>query len=121
MPGGKRRIDVALSNPDIVPTDGNVTVVVPVAPRQTLALDGDGTSATAPFEFTSNPANAEVAFRYDGAASTADDIDFSADQGATWAFVPGQDVGRANAIRFRPRGRVPAGATLTLSFPVVVQ
>ncbi len=121
VPGGKRRIDVALSNPDIVPTDGNVTVVVPVAPRQTLALDGDGTSATAPFEFTSNPANAEVAFRYDGAASTADDIDFSADQGATWAFVPGQDAGRANAIRFRPRGRVPAGATLTLSFPVVVQ
>lgn len=121
VPGGKRRIDVALNNPDIVATDGNVTVVVPVAPHQTLALDGDGTAATTPITFAANPSNAAVAFRYDGPASTTDDVDFSVDQGATWAYVPGQDSQQANAIRFRPRGRVPAGATLTLSFPVAVQ
>lgn len=125
LPGGKRRIDVLLSNPDIVATDGDVTVVVPIAPRQALALDGDGATSGPPLTFAMTPAGSSVAMTYDGPASTTDDVDFSADQGVTWGYVPGQEAAgsspRTNAIRFRPRGRVPAGATLDLSFPVTVQ
>lgn len=125
LPGGKRRVNVLVSNPDIVPTDGNVTVVVPIATRQALALDGDGTATGTPLTFSMTPAGASVALTYDGPASTTDDVDFSADQGTTWDYVPGQEafssMQRANAIRFRPRGRVPAGATLEMSFPMIVR
>ncbi|VXC33441.1 spore coat protein U domain-containing protein [Sphingomonas sp. 8AM] len=120
VPGGKRRVTVQLNNPDIVATDGNVTVVTPIAPRQTLALDGDGTS-TGVMTFAVSPSGSAVALSYDGPASTSDDVDFSADQGVTWTLVPGAGTAQANAIRFRPRGRVPAGATLNFSFPVAVQ
>lgn len=66
-----------------------------------------------------------IAMTYDGPASTTDDVDRSADDGATWNDVPGQEPTgsppRGAAIRFRPRGRMPAVATLDLSFPVTVQ
>jgi len=120
VPGGKRRVSVQLNNPDIVATDGNVTVVMPIAPRQTLALDGDGTSAGL-VSFAMTPSGNAVALSYDGPASTSDDVDFSADQGLTWTYVPGATAGLTNAIRFRPRGRVPAGATLDFSVPVTVR
>lgn len=120
VPGGKRRVGVQVTNPDIVATDGNVTVVMPIAPRQTLAVDGDGTSASL-VTFAMTPAGSAVALTYDGPASTSDDVDFSADQGLTWNYVPGATAGQANAIRFRPRGRVPAGATLDFTFPVAVR
>jgi hypothetical protein len=120
LPGGKRRISVQVNNPDIVATDGNVTMVMPIAARQTLALDGDGTSA-AVVSFTLSPANGAIALSYDGPASTSDDVDFSADQGLTWTYVPGASAGQTNAIRFRPRGRLPAGATLDVSVPVAVK
>ncbi|MEH3103747.1 MAG: spore coat protein U domain-containing protein [Sphingomonas phyllosphaerae] len=120
VPGGKRRVTVQVNNPDIVATESNVTVVTPIAPRQTLALDGDGTSA-AVVAFAMAPSGSAVALTYDGPASANDDVDFSADQGLTWTYVPGPTATQANAIRFRPRGRVPAGATLDFSFPVTVR
>ncbi|MEH3120662.1 MAG: spore coat protein U domain-containing protein [Sphingomonas phyllosphaerae] len=120
VPGGKRRVSVQLNNPDIVATDGNVTVVMPIAPRQTLALDGDGISAGL-VTFTVTPSGGAVALAYDGPASASDDVDFSADQGLTWNYIPGPGSVLANAVRFRPRGRVPAGTTLDFSVPVTVR
>ena len=120
VPGGKRRVSVQLNNPDIVATDGNVTVSMPIAPRQTLALDGDGVSAGL-VTFTVTPFGNAVTLTYDGPTSTSDDVDFSADQGLTWNYIPSPSAGLANAVRFRPRGRVPAGTTLDFSIPVTVR
>ena len=122
IPGSRQRVSVTLTNPDLVPTDDGVTVVVPIATRQSFAPDGDGTTGG------SNGIRATTGtgttLTYTDPASTTDDVDFSADGGATWSFVPGSGGPpqvRADTIRFRPRGPLAAGATFVLSFPVQTQ
>lgn len=121
IPSAKRRTTISLSNPDIVATDGSVDIVMPVPARQTLAFDGDGTPTGAPLAFAMTSADPSVAFRYDNPASVTDDVDFSADRGMTWNHVPTADGTETNAVRLRPRGRLPAGATIDVSFAVSIR
>jgi len=123
IPGSKQRISISMNNPDIIPTDTGIAVVVPVNARQSLALDGDGASGgSAAIQSTTGTA---TTLTYSSAASTSDDVDFSSDGGATWVYAPIQgDLASqkiVNAIRFRPRGGLAAGATFVVSFPVVTQ
>ena len=123
LPGSKRRISVSITNPDIVETDSPVTVVVPLPAGQAFAPDGDGMAGGPVVALSSSSACAPQTLSYVGPASEADDVDFSADAGLTWTHVPTSTDGASNttAIRLRPQGKVPAGATISISFPASVR
>ena len=123
IPGSKQRISVSMNNPDIVPIDNGMSVVVPINGRQSLTLDGDGTAGSSPaIQSTTGTA---TSLTYSSAASTTDNVDFSSDGGATWNYAPtsGDTVSQKSvtAIRFRPQGGLAAGASFVVSFPVTTQ
>jgi hypothetical protein len=122
LPGSKRRIATTLTNPDIVPTDDGITVVVPIDGRQWLALEGDGTPSNIAFA-VSTSGGTPISLTYTGAASTEDDVDFSIDGGVSWTHTPTDPTNEraVNAVRLRPRGRLAPGASASLSFPTIIR
>jgi hypothetical protein len=123
IPGSKQRLSVSLDNPDIVPTDNGVTVIVPISGRQSIALDGDGTAGGSSVILATTGAGTNLT--YTNPVSTTDDVDFSSDGGTIWTYVPvpGNVASQKSvtAIRFRPQGGLAAGGNFVVSFPVTTQ
>lgn len=126
LPGSRRRVALGIANPDLVALDaGTLALVLPTPPRTLVALDGDGVSTGAAIRMTEGAPASGVAIRYDGPSSTTDDVDFSADSGASWAFVPvaGDSVsqGRVTHVRVRPRGAMAPSSSFSVSVPFLVR
>lgn len=120
LPGGKRRMMVSVTNPDLVPVDNNTLGLdLAVPPGTIVALDGDGTGSSTFLMFTDGTPASALAVAYATPGSTTDDVDFSSDRGLTWAYVPtaGDDVSQAAVtnIRIKPRGAMAAGSQFSLS------
>ncbi len=125
LPGSKGRTSLAVRNPDLVPLDdGSLALVYRVPARTSIALDGDGTGSSTVFGFTDGSPASGTTLSY-VAGSATDDVDFSADNGATWTYSPvaGNRASEAavTALRFRPKGAMKAGSAFTLSFPYLVR
>ncbi|MEH3159558.1 MAG: spore coat protein U domain-containing protein [Sphingomonas taxi] len=126
LPGAKGRTTLAVRNPDLVPLDaGSIALIYKVPAKASVALDGDGTTSATVVGFAEGSPASGTTLTYTAANSISDDVDFSADDGATWTYVPvpGNRVSEAaiTHLRLRPRGAMKAGGTFTLSFPYLVR
>lgn len=126
LPGSRRRWTVTVQNPDLVPADTDtVAVTIPVAARETVALDGDGTGSGTVVGFADGSPASGLSASYAGPASTTDQVDFSTDGGASWTYVPvaadAASVARVNAVRVRTRGRMAAGSQFSVSIPTLMR
>ncbi|MGR6328134.1 spore coat protein U domain-containing protein [Sphingomonas sp. XXL09] len=126
LPGARRRVSVAMSNPDIVPLDaGTIGLVLPTPTRAVVALDGDGTASSTVVGLTDGSPASGVTLRYGGPGDTTDDVDFSADGGATWTYVPvaGNIASEAAVthVRLRPRGAMAKQSSFTVSLPYLLR
>lgn len=122
LPNSKRKVSISVANPDIVATDKDPMVVVPIAGKQYLSLLGDG--GNSPIGFDSGASGTALKLSYVDPGSTTDDVDFSIDGGQSWAYAPSGDAGSqriVNAVRFKPKGSVAAGSNFTVSFPVTIE
>jgi hypothetical protein len=126
IPGSKRRATVVVSNPDIAPADiDTVVITVPTPPQTAIALDGDGASGGAAIRLTDGSPSSTLAFTFTSGASTTDDVDFSADGGATWTSYPtagdatSQNI--VNRVRLRPRGSMAPLSSFSISLPYSVR
>ena len=122
LPGGRKRMAIAVANPDLVAADNNsLALNVPIPAGTMLALDGDGTSSTFLQMADGNP-SAALVLVYTSPSSTSDDVDFSSDNGASWTYVPvaGNDASQAAVtnMRLRARGAMAAGSSATVSIPL---
>jgi hypothetical protein len=120
LPGGKRRLIVNVTNPDLVPVDTNTLGLnLAVPPGTAVALDGDGTVSTAFLNFADGSPASSLAITYASPSSTTDDVDFSSDRGVSWTYIPmaGNDASQSAVtnIRLRPRGAMAAGSQFSLS------
>ncbi|USU05458.1 spore coat protein U domain-containing protein [Sphingomonadaceae bacterium OTU29LAMAA1] len=122
FPGAKGRTTLRVDNPDLVPLDG-VVLIYKVPNRTSVALDGDGTNAPV-IGFADGQPSSGIAFNYTP-GSTTDDVDFSTDNGATWAYAPvaGNRTSEANVthLRFRPRNALNPSSGFSVSFPYLVR
>lgn len=123
--GSKKRMTVVVANPDIVATDLNsVRVEIPTQAKTAIALEGDGASIGAPIKFTDGFPSSTLTFSYTNAGDGADDVDFYAD-GTGWAYVPtpGDPVSQAlvTKLRLKPRGKLAAGSSFTVTLPYLVK
>lgn len=123
LPSSKRRATITLNNPDIVSVDAaSLNVLLPTPARSVIALDGDGTGA-AVLQF--NGGSSSVTLSYGGSSATNDNVDFSSDNGATFAYLPvagnPASQGAVTTVRFRPQGSMAPGSSFTVSLPYSVR
>lgn len=108
IPGSRGSVSVVFANPDIVPLDGGpVEVVVPTPDGSAIALgSGDGWTGPAIELVEGSPASS-MTLRYTDAGDAGDDVDFSADAGRSWAYLPvaGNAVSEQAVTHVRVRGR----------------
>jgi hypothetical protein len=124
LPGSRRRLSAAVANPDIVAVDaGTLSVVLPTPARMQVALDGDGASGTAAIAFTEGSPASGIAFRYGGPGDLSDDVQFSADNGASWGYVPvaGNAASQAAVTHLRIRPRLAMAKSSAFSLSVAYQ
>ena len=126
IPGSRRRASITIANPDIVALDRDtLALVLPVASGTIVALDGDGTGSGPVVQTTDGSPASRLTLSYVSPSSTADDVDFSSDGGATWTYVPtaGDTTSEAMVthIRIRPQGSMAAGSAYRISIPFLVR
>ena len=124
IPGAKRRMNLTITNPDIVPVEANTLhVVLPTPANMVVALDGDGTSSTVTQTSEGSPAST-LTLSYASAGSTTDNVDFSTD-GQGWSYAPtaGNAASQATVshVRFRPQGTMVPGSSYTITMPYSVK
>ena len=126
VPGAKVRIAATIANPDVVPLDADtVAVTLATPPTMRLALEGDGTAANRSVDSAQGTKASGLSLTYASPGSTADDVDFSADNGVTWTYVPvpgdATSQGAVTNLRFRPRGSMAAQSSFVVSLPFTVR
>ena len=126
IPGSRRRAAITIANPDIVALDLNtLALVLPVASRTIVALDGDGTGSGTIIQTTDGSPSSGLTVSYVSPSSTTDNIDFSSDGGVSWTYVPtaGDTVSESAVthIRIRPQGSMAAGSSFKISIPFLVR
>lgn len=125
LPGSKGRTSLLVRNPDLVSLDdGSIALVYKVPAKTSVALDGDGTGSATIVGFADGSPTSGTTLTYTAGSST-DDVDFSADNAASWTYapVPGNRTSEAAVthIRFRPRGAMKPTSGFTLTFPYLVR
>lgn len=120
LPGGKRRMIVNVTNPDLVPVDKDtlgLNLWVPVG--TSVALDGDGTTSGSFLNFTEGTPASALTVNYATPGSATDDVDFSSDRGVSWNYVPvaGDTISQSAVtnVRVRPKGTMAAGSRFSIS------
>lgn len=127
IPGGKRRVRLAITNPDIVPVEANtLRITLPTPTGMAVALDGDGTlGGSAPVQTTDGTPASGLTLTYIAANSASDHVDFSNDAGATWTYSPvagnAASQGAVSTVRLRPQGTMAAETSFTVSLPYSVK
>lgn len=124
IPGSKQRTSITLTNTDIVAVDADtLKIILPTPSRGTVALDGDGTASTAYVKTTEGSPASSLAVTYTTPASTTDDVDFSSDVGTLndpnirWDFDPTNAPKSVKGVRIRPKGKMAAGSSFSVSVP----
>jgi hypothetical protein len=123
--GAKKRVTVTVTNPDVIATDLNtVKIEIPTQAGTSIALEGDGASSGSAIKFTDGSPASGMSFSYTSAGDGADDVDFYS-AGIGWAYVPtpGDPVSQAmvTKVLLKPRGRLAAGASFTITLPYLVK
>lgn len=92
--------------------DNNTLIITDPIPANTILFVGDlGATGSGPVTFVQGTPTSGLTYTYSSLASLTDDLEFSNDNGATWAYVPTAPYDAAvNGIRLSPKG-VLAGAT----------
>lgn len=126
IPGGKRRIIVSITNPDVVATEQNaLQVIVPTPSGMMIALDGDGTGVGPVFQSAEGSTPSGVTFGYAGPTSPSDQVEFSSDSGGSWSYGPvaGNAASQVavTTVRLRPEGVMAPGSSYIISLPYSVR
>ncbi len=125
IPGGRFAVSATFSNPDIVPLEsGTIAVVIPTPRGATLALDGDMATSDTVIRMIEGPTPSSLAARYGGPGDGSDDVDFSADKGLSWSFIPvGGDPSSQAAVthvRMRARGTMAKTSSFAVRVPFII-
>lgn len=110
IPGAVIQYDIGVNNPNPLPVDSNSVIVSDPTPANLRFCVTDiGSPGSGPISFVNGSPPAGLSFSFLGLASTADSVEFSNDNGATWTYVPVPDATGCDpaVTHFRVR---PAGA-----------
>lgn len=126
IPGGKLRLTMTVTNPDIVPVDANTLVLrLPTPAGLTVALDGDGATARPAIQMVDGSPPSTLTLNYVSSDNLSDDVDFltADDQSGNYRPIPGDQITQASVtgVRLHPRGSMAAGSSFKLSVSYTVR
>lgn len=126
LPGSRRSVAVAFTNPDIVALDGGpVELIVPTPSGTLIALDGDGASSGAAIKLIDGSPASSMTTRYTAPSDTGDDVEFFSDNGQSWTYIPAAgDIASESAVthvRVTARGTMAAGSSFSVRVPYLVK
>jgi fimbrial isopeptide formation D2 family protein len=126
IPGGRAAYTITISNPNAFATTSDTIIVSDKTPNNLKLFVGNiSGSSGGPVQFSNGATSSGLTYTFASLGSTADDVDFSNDNGATWTYVPtaGADGSDSNVthVRIRPKGAMAAGSTFSLVFGYVIK
>ncbi len=121
IPGAYVEYAVEISNRLADRIDDDSIVFVDAVPAGTTLFVGDLPGGAGPVRFSHGAVRSRLNFTFGGLTAPTDDLDFSADGGATWTYGPTPDAFGCDAavthIRVTPGGRMaPRTAAVPPSF-----
>jgi hypothetical protein len=125
IPGGKLRLAITVTNPDIVALDANsLNVALPTPATLAIALDGDGTGSGGVVQLSQGTTPSTLTLAYAAPDNAADDVDFFC-AGTGWSCAPtagnAASQGAVTQVRFKPKGSMAPGSSFTVSLPYSVK
>jgi parallel beta-helix repeat protein len=112
IPGSVQLYNVRVTNGGSGPVDNNGVAIVDVIPANTRLFVGNiGAPGSGPVLFVNGSPSSGLTWTFTALNSATDNLDFSNDGGATWAYVPVPDANGYDAavthLRMRPQGTMP--------------
>lgn len=129
IPGSKITYTIQATNSGAGAVDSGTTVITDPIPANTALFVNDIAAGSGPVLFTQGATTSGLTYAFTALGNTSDDVDFSNDNGATWAYVPIPDVGGCDPLvtnlRINPQGAFIGNAqpnpSFSLSFRVCVK
>jgi hypothetical protein len=124
IPGARIDYTITINNGTLGALDQDKTVVVDAMPANAkLCLADLGATGSGPVAFSSVLSG--LTYSYVGPGNAADDVEFSKDGGATYAYAPTADADGCDPaithLRLKPKGKFAAGGAASFRFRVMVR
>jgi uncharacterized repeat protein (TIGR01451 family) len=124
IPGGYAAYTVVVNNPNAYSVASNSIVVVDATPPNLRLYVNNVPGGSGPVYFADGSTPSGLSYAYSGLNSTADDVDFSNNGGASWDYIPTPDNSGVDAnvthLRIRPRGVMAAGTSFSVRFGYLI-
>jgi len=115
IPGAMEVYTLRLTNQGSGSVDANTVAIIDAVPANTALFVQDlGTAGSGPVAFTNGTPSSALTYTFSGLGNGGDDVEFSSNGGASWAYTP---VANANGcdpavthIRVKPKGTMAAAS-----------
>jgi len=118
IPGGFAVYTVTVANPNLYAVTSDSVVIVDATPANTHLYVGEAAAGAGPILFQNGAPSSELNYTYSGLGSTTDDLEFSNNGGASFAYVPSGDADGVDPavthVRIRPKGAMAPGSSFDL-------
>jgi uncharacterized repeat protein (TIGR01451 family) len=108
IPGSESLYTISVTNTGPGRVDNDTVRIVDAVPANTMLYVGNLVGGSGPVSFSD--AGSGLTYTWGALSSTADDIEFSRDGGATWGYTPAPDASGYDAavttLRVNPKGRM---------------
>ncbi|HEY0313758.1 MAG TPA: isopeptide-forming domain-containing fimbrial protein [Allosphingosinicella sp.] len=126
IPGATAAYTITITNPNpFTVTADSVLVTDTTAANLQLYVGNISGASGGPVKFTDGAAASGLTYSYASLASTADDLEFSKDNGATWTYVPAANSQGADSLvttlRIKPKGTMAANSSFSLLVGYVIK
>jgi hypothetical protein len=121
IPGGYVNYTLLINSPSAYTVTNNSLVITDAVPAGLKLYVGDyGGAGSGPVSFSQGAPSSTLTYTFTSLASATDDIEFSNDGGATWAYIPVPDINGIDAtvthVRIKPKGSMAASTSFSVLF-----
>lgn len=123
IPGGFADYSLTVTTPPGTAPTNNSVIVTDAIPTNLGLFVGTYAPGPGPVRFT--PGGSGLTYGFTSLSSTADDLEFSNNGGASWTYAP---TGNANGVdanvthvRVRPKGSMAPGSSFTITLRAMVK
>ncbi|MBE1528596.1 hypothetical protein GGC65_003052 [Sphingopyxis sp. OAS728] len=123
IPGGFADYSLIVTAPASTSPTNNSVIVTDAIPANLSLFVGTYAPGPGPVRFTAG--SSALTYGFTSLASTADDLEFSNNGGASWTYVPTADANGVDAavthVRVRPKGSMAPGSSFTINLRALVK
>ena len=117
IPGAMEVYTLRVTNQGSGSVDANTVAIVDAVPANTALFVQDlGTAGSGPIAFTNGTPSSTLTYTFSGLGNGGDDVEFSSNGGASWAYTPVANASGCDPavthIRVKPKGTMAAASSV---------